>query len=125
MEIRPVTGDEGEAFLRTFEDAFHEYVHAEDVELFSELVEPERTLAAFDSEQMVATTGIFTRELTVPGGLVRMPGVTLVGVLPTHRPGVLLTGLIRRQIDDIHASGEPIAALWASENAIYGRFGYG
>src|SRR4051794_41728182 len=74
---------------------------------------------------MVATTGIFTRELTVPGGLVRMPGVTLVGVLPTHRRRGLLTGLMRRQIDDIHATGEPIAALWASEAAIYGRFGYG
>src|SRR4051794_29540574 len=74
---------------------------------------------------MVATTGIFTRELTVPGGLVRMPGVTLVGVLPTHRRRGVLTQLMRRQIDDIHAAGEPIAALWASENAIYGRFGYG
>jgi predicted acetyltransferase len=125
MEIRPIAAEELEPFLRAAESAFHDDVHEEDLELFGELIEPERTLAAFDAEQMVATTGIFTRELTVPGGLVRMPGVTLVGVLPTHRRRGLLTALMRRQIDDIHAAGEPIAALWASENVIYGRFGYG
>src|SRR3954447_6053553 len=125
MEIRPLTASELEQFLRTTEGAFHEDVHAEDVEMFSELFEPERSLAAFDGDAMVATTGIFTRELTIPGGVLRIPGVTLVGVLPTHRRRGLLTGLMRRQIDDIHATGEPIAALWAAEAAIYGRFGYG
>jgi predicted acetyltransferase len=125
MEIRPLTASELEPFLRTTEGAFHEDVHAEDVEMFSELFEPDRSLAAFDGDAMVATTGIFTRELTIPGGVLRIPGVTLVGVLPTHRRRGLLTQLMRRQIDDIHAAGEPVAALWASEAAIYGRFGYG
>jgi predicted acetyltransferase len=125
MEIRPVTADELEPFLHTSEGAFHEDVHPEDLELFAELFEPERSLAAFDGDAMVATTGIFTRELTIPGGVLRIPGVTLVGVLPTHRRRGLLTQLMRRQLDDIHAAGEPIAALWASEAAIYGRFGYG
>ena len=32
---------------------------------------------------------------------------------------------MRRQLEDVHDWGEPIAALWASEAAIYGRFGYG
>jgi predicted acetyltransferase len=31
----------------------------------------------------------------------------------------------RAQLDDIRARGEPLAALWASEESIYGRFGYG
>jgi predicted acetyltransferase len=31
---------------------------------------------------------------------------------------------MRRQLDDVHAAGEPVAALYASEGAIYGRFGY-
>jgi predicted acetyltransferase len=125
MQIRPVTADEVDPFMRAAEAAFHEDVHEEDLELFSELIEPERTLVAVDGDQMVATTGIFTRELTIPGGVISMPGVTLVGVQPTHRRRGLLTGLMRRQLDDIHAAGEPVAALWASENAIYGRFGYG
>ena len=29
------------------------------------------------------------------------------------------------QLDDVRERGEPIAALWASEETIYGRFGYG
>jgi predicted acetyltransferase len=29
------------------------------------------------------------------------------------------------QLRDIHERGEPIAALWASEETIYGRYGYG
>jgi len=125
MEIRPISAAELEPFLWTTESAFHEDVHPEDLELFSELIEPERTLAAFDGEQMVATTGIFTRELTVPGAVMRVAGVTLVGVLPTHRRRGLLTQLMRRQLDDVRAAGEPVAALWASEAAIYARFGYG
>jgi predicted acetyltransferase len=125
MDIRPLTADELEPFLRTTEGAFHEDVHDEDVEVFATLFEPERSLAAFDGDAMVATAGIFTRELTIPGAVLPIPGVTLVGVLPTHRRRGLLTQLMRRQIDDIHAAGEPVAALWASESAIYGRFGYG
>jgi predicted acetyltransferase len=32
---------------------------------------------------------------------------------------------MRAQLDDAHERGEPLAALWASEEPIYGRFGYG
>src|SRR3954447_20083799 len=125
MEMRAIAAAELEPFLRASEGAFHEDVHDEDLELFSELVEPDRTLAAFDGAQMVATTAIFTRELTVPGAVMSVAGVTLVGVLPTHRRRGLLTQLMRRQLDDVRAAGESVAALWASEAAIYGRFGYG
>jgi predicted acetyltransferase len=33
--------------------------------------------------------------------------------------------MMRAHLDDVHERGEPIAALWASEETIYGRFGYG
>jgi hypothetical protein len=33
--------------------------------------------------------------------------------------------MMRAQLDDIHRRGEPIAALYASEETIYGRYGYG
>ncbi len=36
-----------------------------------------------------------------------------------------MTAMMRWQIDDVHARGEPLAALYASEAPIYGRFGYG
>ena len=66
-----------------------------------------------------------TFDLTVPGGPVRTAGVTVVGVLPTHRRRGILRELMRAQLDDVHARGEPLAALWASEASIYGRYGYG
>ena len=90
------------------------------------MLEPERTLVLRDRGRIVAGTGIFSRRLTVPGGEVPAAGVTLVGVRPTHRRRGLLTTLMRRQLADIHDAGrEPVAALWASEPVIYGRFGYG
>jgi predicted acetyltransferase len=51
--------------------------------------------------------------------------VTVVGTLPTHRRRGLLTRMMRAQLDDIRERGEPIAALFASEETIYGRYGYG
>jgi len=89
--------------------------------------EPGRYHGVFDSETMIGVGGILTRDLTVPG-LVPVPvaAVTAVGVLPDHRRRGALTMLMRRQLHELHESrGEPIAALWASEGGIYGRFGYG
>jgi predicted acetyltransferase len=37
----------------------------------------------------------------------------------------VLTGMMRWQMDHIRERGECLAALWASEAPIYGRFGYG
>jgi predicted acetyltransferase len=33
--------------------------------------------------------------------------------------------MMRAQLDDVRERGEPLALLWASEDTIYGRFGYG
>ena len=63
--------------------------------------------------------------MSIPGAFVRAAGVTLVGVLPTHRRRGILRSLMRAQLDDIHERGEPIAYLWASEDPLYGRYGYG
>ena len=91
-----------------------------------EITEFDRSLAFFDGREMVATAGIFTYEMTVPGGgAVPCGGVTRISVLSTHRRRGLLTAMMRRQLDDMHERGEPLAALYASEAAIYGRFGYG
>jgi predicted acetyltransferase len=51
--------------------------------------------------------------------------VTIVGVHPTHRRRGLLRRMMTTQLNDVRERGEPIAALWASEDTIYGRYGYG
>ena len=125
MELRPATHDEFEDFSRTTLRAFHRELTDDDRARYPRIDEPERSLAWFDDGRIVATTGAFTRVLTVPGGTVPCAAVTAVGVLPTHRRRGLLTAMMRRQLDDVRGRGEPVAALWASEGTIYGRFGYG
>ena len=69
--------------------------------------------------------GAFAFDLTVPGGQVKAAGVTVVGVLPTHRRRGYLRAMKRSLIDAARARGEPVAVLWATEDTIYGQFGYG
>jgi predicted acetyltransferase len=85
----------------------------------------ERLHVAVDDGAIVAGAGAFEFDLTVPGGPVPTAGVTVVGVLPTHRRRGIVRELMSVQLEDAHARGEPIAALWASEAGFYGRFGYG
>ena len=85
----------------------------------------ERMHAAFDGDAIVGGAGAFSFRMTVPGGVLPTAGVTIVGVLPTHRRRGILRAMMRAQLDDVHERGEPLAALWASEETIYGRYGYG
>jgi predicted acetyltransferase len=83
-------------------------------------------LGAFDEDTIVGTAGSFTFDLTVPGGVaVETAGLTVVAVLPTHRRRGVLRQLMRHHLDGAHRRGQAVAALWASEETIYGRFGYG
>ena len=85
----------------------------------------DRIVAAYEGPVAVACAGAETLRLTVPGGEVAAAGLTLVGVRPTHRRRGLLRPIIRQQLDEYRSRGEPISILWASEGAIYQRFGYG
>ncbi|HEX2397871.1 MAG TPA: GNAT family N-acetyltransferase [Solirubrobacteraceae bacterium] len=125
MELRPATREEFDDFDHAVMAAFHREVTEEDRRAFALTDEPDRSLAWFEDGRIVAGTSIYTRHLTAPGAIVPCAAVTAVGVMPTHRRRGLLTAMMRRQLEEVRAAGEPIAALWASEGAIYGRFGYG
>lgn len=88
-------------------------------------LEPNRILGGYDGDKIVGGGGAFSFHMTVPGGIAPVAGVTMVGVMPTHRRQGVLTALMARQLADVKAAGEPMAALWASEGSIYQRFGYG
>jgi predicted acetyltransferase len=89
------------------------------------IFEAERMHAALDDGTAVGGAGAFGFELTVPGGTAPAAGVTVVGVLPTHRRRGILRALMLAQLEDVHERGEPLAILWASEAPIYRRYGYG
>ena len=74
----------------------------------------------------MGTAGAFSFQMTVPGAVIPVAGVSYVSVLPTYRRRGIQRSLMRRQLADIAARGEePVAALWASEAPLYGRYGYG
>jgi predicted acetyltransferase len=129
--IRPLTEDELSAFRTVMHHAFHGGPDDRpEPEWRRRLFEFDRSLAAFDSALPgggpVGTAGIYSFGMAVPGAVLPTAGVTVVSVLPTHRRRGILRSLMRRQLTDIAARGEePIAALWASETPIYGRYGYG
>jgi len=100
-------------------------IDEERIERVLQLLELDRVHAAFEAGEVVGGAAAFTYDLTVPGGSLPCAGVTLVGVYPTHRRRGVLRAMMEAQLADVHERGEPIEALWASEETIYGRFGYG
>jgi predicted acetyltransferase len=111
--------------LETVDQAFGDLPGEEDFARERKLMPNDRVLVAFDGDYAVACAAAYPFRLTIPGGQLPAAGVTWVGVLPSHRRRGVLSEMMRRQIEDVHDRGEPLAILWASEAAIYGRFGYG
>jgi predicted acetyltransferase len=126
VEIRTIAENEFEDYLRALELSFSGATTAEDVARERLVAEIDRCLVALDEGRMVGGAMASSLRFTVPGGgQVQAAGVTGVGVQPTHRRRGINTSLMRAQLDDVRSRGEPIAALYASEGGIYGRFGYG
>ncbi|MFE9673339.1 GNAT family N-acetyltransferase [Streptomyces sp. NPDC006259] len=125
-ELRPLRRDDWDDWFDTLIRAFGGVDEsAEERALWRDLTPCERSIGAWDGDELVGTAGAFDFRLTVPGGAsVPTAGVTMVGVAATHRRRGVLTSMMRRQLDDVRAWGEPLAVLTASEPAIYGRFGY-
>lgn len=128
MELRELDPDIWDIWYDTLLMAFPGESEApEQRALWRELTEPQRSLGVWDAGQVIGTLSAFSLGVSVPGGaVVPAAGLTLVGVLPTHRRRGVLTRMMRRHLDDVHEAGvEPLAVLTASEPEIYGRFGYG
>jgi predicted acetyltransferase len=124
-QLRPATSEEWPAFLEAMVGAFGETPTGPYLDTPPPVAEMDRSLGLWDDGRLVATSGIYSRTLSVPGAVVPCAGVTWVTVAPTHRRRGILTALMRRQLTELHEQQrEPVAALWASEHPIYGRFGY-
>jgi predicted acetyltransferase len=125
VEVRQPPPEDFERHLRTVATVFGHELEEADIERTRRVADFERALAAYDGTEIVGTAVALAFELAVPGGSVPAGGVTAVTVLPTHRRRGILTQMMRRQLDALRERGEPVAILWASEGAIYGRYGYG
>ncbi|HEX8971443.1 GNAT family N-acetyltransferase [Oryzihumus sp.] len=125
--VRATTEADHEAFVRAALPAFGtSYDDTPRAQQWWHALEMDRGLVIEDDGRVVATTGAYTFDLTVPGlRQVPVAGVTCVSVLPTHRRRGLFTALMRRQLQDLRDRGEAVAVLLASEATIYRRCGYG
>jgi predicted acetyltransferase len=124
-QLRPVTADEWRDFAHSMSTVFGDDPRGPFFDTPSPVAELDRSLGLWDRGRVVATSGIYSLELTIPGATVPCAGVTWITVAATHRRRGVLTAIMRRQLDEVHEQQrEPVAGLWAAESAIYGRFGY-
>jgi predicted acetyltransferase len=125
-QLRPITTEEWPEFFRAMHEVFAEETPSPFADTPTPIAELDRSLSLWDGDRVAATAGIYSRTMTVPGATVPCAGVTWVTVSPTHRRQGVLTAIMRRQLNELHEQQrEPVAALWAAEAPIYGRFGYG
>ncbi|MGK5556102.1 GNAT family N-acetyltransferase [Actinomadura kijaniata] len=105
--------------------AFHDRPAEEWRRHHHELLQGCERIGAYDGDTLAGMLCTFPFTMSVPGGELPCPGVTFVAVAPTHRRRGVLSGMMRELFRRCADDGRPMAALWASESVIYGRFGYG
>jgi predicted acetyltransferase len=125
ITLRNPTDETLASFYVPIAIAFGEEFSAAEIEMEREFLELDRIFGAFEGETQVGLSGTFTFRMTTPGGEVGAAGVTLIGVMPTHRRRGILRQMMTRLFEQARERNEPVAILWASEAAIYQRFGFG
>jgi predicted acetyltransferase len=125
-QLKYITDATFAEFHKAISRGFQETPHAELKEMDRNLFDKKRMFGFKVGRRWVSTCGDFERQLTVPGGAsVPTAAVTVVTVHPPFRRRGLLTAMMTHQLEQVAKRGEPLAALWASESLIYGRYGYG
>ncbi len=125
ITLRTATDDTLREILTPLGVAFGEPWGEPEFETDRPIFEVDRIIGALDGETPVGASGAYSFRLTTPGGEVGAAGITLVGVLPTHRRRGILRLMMVELFEQARRRGEAVAVLWASEAAIYQRFGYG
>jgi predicted acetyltransferase len=127
IEYGPLAPDTADALRDLEAVSFHFSYQDEEWAREAGDLEPDRSEVARDGGQLVGHTSAYSLRVAVPGAdATPVAGVTWVSVALTHRRRGVMRELMLRQLTALHEQQrEPVAALWASEAAIYGRFGYG
>ncbi|MGW6845565.1 GNAT family N-acetyltransferase [Streptomyces sp. NPDC054958] len=125
VDIREVPESDIDRALELAYLVFHDRPEKEVREKHHALLASCDRIGAYDGTALAGFMAAHDFRLSVPGADLPCPGLTFVGVTPTHRRRGVLTALMNEMLRRTAAAGSPLAALWASEAAIYGRFGYG
>lgn len=125
VDIREVPEADIDRALELAYLVFHDRPEKEGRERHHDLLRHCLRIGAYEGDTIVGFMAAHDFRLSVPGADLPCPGLTFVSVAPTHRRRGVLTALMGETLRRAGAAGSPVAALWASEAAIYGRFGYG
>ncbi|MGI9016172.1 MAG: GNAT family N-acetyltransferase [Euzebya sp.] len=125
ITLRPFGSDELVQAGDLMSLVFAGQMDSQDLQAEGTVMDFDRTIGAFDGDQLVGSLGTYSFDMSVPGGSLSAGGTTWVAVRPTHRRRGIMRQLMTHHLADAHDRGEPFVALWASEAAIYGRFGFG
>lgn len=126
FDVGPLSTDDLPKLRSLMSLAFGDHLGDDAWERDASLLEPGRSLAVRDGNRLVGHASAYTFTMSVPSGrTMPVAGVTWVGVSPSHRRRGVARTLMHDQLAELASSGEAVAALWASEPSIYGRFGYG
>ena len=124
IEIRPATDAEmGQLGLITSYVYGGAFGDGED-NLPAQSNRAEWTLCAFDGAKMVASYGAIPFTMRANGAAMAMAGVSVVGTQPEYRRRGLVRRIKEQSLKDMRERGQTVAALWASQAAIYQRYGY-
>ena len=127
LEIRRMGPDELDAYTRSQRRVFGDNMEEESIRREASFLEraKSRALAAYDRGEIVGTTTCHYFDMNVPGGQLSLGGVSDVTTRATHRRRGVMSRLMAQTLNDAKEDGQTLAALWASESSIYGRFGFG
>lgn len=124
--VREPEAHEIEAVLACSEAAYSLRYPATTRERLIAQVEAGGFRCAFVGGELVGVLASYPIELTLPGPvLAGGVGVSEVAVHPAARRKGVLTALMDHALGEAGAAKRSLAALFASEGAIYGRFGFG
>ena len=84
----------------------------------------EWTLCAFVDGKLASSFSNIPFTMRANGNAMPLAGVSTIGTQPEHRRQGLVRRIHTQAFADMRDAGQPVAALWASQAAIYQRYGY-
>lgn len=124
IELRPATPEEmselGQLGSYVYGGAFGDG----EENTITHSIRAEWTLCAFDGAKMAASFSAVPFTMRANGAAVALAGVSTVGTLPQYRRQGLVRRITNQAFKDMRERGQAVAALWASQAAIYQRYGY-
>lgn len=127
VELRTIEPGELQPFIAALRSCFNlPPASAEELAYLERIVEYDRCPAVFDEGRVVATSGAFGVEWTLPGSVTApMTAGTWAGVVASHRGRGLHRRLHRVHLEDSHARGEAAYTGFPADGTIYQKFGHG